>query len=208
MTAVPQRARVLIFTLVLGGGGAEMQALRIANHLDRKRFDVEVAVLRGGGSYESALASDVQFHVLPGKNLIAKAGSLRTLIRRTRPDIVCSFLEVPNLIAAWASRSVRPRPHVIACVQAPPSITWRGGGLKRLFRAMVSQYYRRAERIIAISRGVAEDIAKLAPGAEAHTTTVYNAGVDERLNRLMARPLDTSETRPDAPLLVACGRLT
>jgi glycosyltransferase involved in cell wall biosynthesis len=208
MTDTAARVRVLFFTLVLGGGGAEMQALRLANHLDRDRFDVEVAVLRGGGSYETALANDVVLHVLQGKNLIAKARSLRQLIRTQKPDIVCSLLEVPNLIAAWASRGVRPKPHVIACVQAPPSITWRGGGWRPLFRAIVSRYYRRAERIIAISRGVADDIAILAPGAEAHTTTIYNAGVDERLLSLAAKPLDPSEDRPDGPLLVACGRLT
>jgi glycosyltransferase involved in cell wall biosynthesis len=208
MTDTPARVRVLIFTLVLGGGGAEMQALRVANHLDRKRFDVSVAVLRGGGSYETALASDVALHVLKGKNLIAKARSLRQLIRTEKPDIVCSLLEVPNLVAAWASRGLRPRPHMIACVQAPPSITWRGGSWRPLFRAIVSRYYRRAERIIAISRGVADDIATLAPGAEAHTTTIYNAGVDERLRSLAAKRLDPGEKRPNGPLVVACGRLT
>jgi glycosyltransferase involved in cell wall biosynthesis len=200
--------RVLIFTLVLGGGGAEMQALRVANHLDRSRFDVQIAVLRGGGSFESALADDVSLHILSDGNLISKARSLRALMRREKPDIVCSLLEVPNLLAAWAARGVRPRPHLVACVQAPPSITWRGGGLRPLFRAIVSRYYRRAERIIAISHGVAQDIFALAPGAETHTTTVYNAGVDERLHKLAAMPIDSSEKRPQGPLLVACGRLT
>jgi glycosyltransferase involved in cell wall biosynthesis len=205
--AAPVRKRVLIFTISLGGGGAEAQALRVANNLDRSRFDVEVAVLRGGGSYEPMLASDVAFHVLGGGNLLSKAGSLRRLVRRLRPDVLCSFLEIPNLMAAWAARGLKPRPHLVACVQAPPSITWKGGGWRPALRALVSRYYSRAEQIVAISHGVASDIATMAPGAEAHMTTIHNAGVDERVESGAAMPLEPDDVLPGGPLLVACGRL-
>lgn len=205
MTAA--RLRVLIFTIELGSGGAEMQALRIANHLDRKRFDVHVATMRGGGSYEAMLARDVTQHVLGGRGIYAKVRSLRALISRERPTVVCSFLEVPNLMAGWASLGLRPRPHLVACIQAPPSISWKGGGWRRILRALVSQYYSRAERIIAISKGVAGDVARMAPGAENRTEIIFNAGIDERVKLGATEPLDSSEQRPEGPLLLGCGRL-
>jgi len=200
------RIRVLIFTISLGSGGAEAQALRVANHLDRSRFDVEVAVIRGGGSYEPMLADRIPLHVLDGSNLVSKTRSLRKLVRRIQPDVLCSFLEIPNLMAAWAARGLR-QTHLAACVQAPPTITWAGGGWRPILRAMVSRYYSRAEQIIAISHGVADDIAQLAPGAEAHMTTVHNVGVDERVLAGASAPLEADDTLPDGPLLVACGRL-
>jgi len=202
-----RRVRVLIFTIQLGNGGAEMQALRIANHLDRSRFEVQVAVMRGEGTYESALAADARLRMIGGSNLAAKARSLRALIKQERPDIVCSFLEVPNLLAGWACRGLKPRPHLAACVQAPPSIIWEGGGWRRIFRAAVSRYYARAEQVIAISAGVAQDIATMAPGAETHTDVVFNAGVDERVIAGASQPLDAGDEPPDGPLLVGCGRL-
>jgi glycosyltransferase involved in cell wall biosynthesis len=207
MTKSSRKIRVLIFTSHLGSGGAEMQALRIANHLDRKRFDVDAAVMRGGGNYEPDLASDVDLHVLGGSRMPAKVRSLRELMRRQRYDIVCSFLELPNLVAAFAAWRLAPKPHLIACVQAPPSINWQGGSRRQFVRALVSRYYRRAEQIIAISKGVADDVAAMAPGAEAHMRTVYNAGVDDRVETLSARPLEAGESRPVGPLVVACGRL-
>lgn len=207
MTQPTTRARVLIFTLRLGSGGAEMQALRIANHLDRERFDVSFAVMRGHGSYESALAADVPLHVLDGRGLVAKTRSLRSLISKAAPDIVCSFLEVPNLMASWACLLLRRRPHLVACVQAPPSITWQSGRWATVIRTLVGRYYARAERIIAISNGVADDIACIAPGAGAHTTTVYNAGVDERVEAGAAEALDARDKRPVGPLILGCGRL-
>lgn len=207
MMAAPARIRVLIFTISLGAGGAEAQALRVANNLDRARFDAAVAVLRGGGSYEPSLASHVRLHVLDGANLVSRAKSLRKLIRGLRPDVVCSFLEIPNLIAAWACRGLRPRPHLVACVQAPPTISWAGGGWRAALRALVSRYYRRAEQIIAISHGVAADIEQMAPGAQAHMVTIHNAGVDERVESGASMPLEPEDTLPRGPLLVACGRL-
>ena len=208
MTESPARTRILIFTILLGSGGAEMQALRVANNLDRRRFDVELVVMRGGGSYESALAEDVTLHALGGGRFPMQLRSLRLLIRRSRPNVVCSFLEVPNLMAAWACRGMKVRPHLVACVQAPPSIAWQGGGWRRIFRALVSRYYSRAEQVVAISHGVADDVEQLAPGAAAHTTTIYNAGVDDRVESLARLPPESGETRPRGPLIVGCGRLT
>ncbi len=206
MSKRPARLRVLIFTISLGSGGAEAQALRVANHLPRNGFDVELAVMRGGGSYEPMLADDVPLHVLDGSNLIGKAIRLRKLVRRLKPDVVCSFLEIPNLMAAWATRGVDGT-HLAACVQAPPTITWSGGGWRPILRAMVSRYYSRAEKIIAISYGVAEDIARMAPAAERHTTTIHNAGTDERVETGAAQPLEPDDILPGGPLVVGCGRL-
>ncbi len=199
------RIHVLLFTTQLGSGGAEMQTLQIANHLDRKRFVVQLAVMRGGGSYEPALASDVALHTLTGKSIPAKIGSLRKLVAHEQPDVVCSFLEIPNLMGWAATKWLKPRPHLVACVQAPPSITWSGGGWRRILRALVASYYSRAERIIAISRGVATDIAGMAPQSLRHMDVVMNAGLDERVEAGAALP--PGETLPDGPLLVACGRL-
>jgi len=49
---------VLFVTTVLGGGGAEKHLLRVANHLDRERFRVSLALVKPEGEFESALADD------------------------------------------------------------------------------------------------------------------------------------------------------
>jgi glycosyltransferase involved in cell wall biosynthesis len=184
-----------------------MQALRIANNLDRKRFEVEFAVMTGGGSYEPALNPKIALQVLDGAGILGKTISLRALIRQERPDVVCSFQDVPNLMASWACTALTARPHLVACSQIPPSINWRGGGWRPILRRLLSRYYARAERIIAISNGVAEDIARMAPRSEAHIDVIFNAGVDERVEAGAGQPLEPGEHLPDGPLLVGCGRL-
>src|SRR5829696_7342100 len=54
------RLRVLLFTSTLGGGGAEKHLLRVANHLDREKFDVSLAVVKPCGEFESGLSADVR----------------------------------------------------------------------------------------------------------------------------------------------------
>jgi glycosyltransferase involved in cell wall biosynthesis len=199
--------RVLFFTTHLGSGGAEMQALRMANHLDQSRFQVRIAVMRGGGTYEATLSEDVPLHVLGGSTPIGTTMALRRLIKRHKPDVVCSFLEYPMLVAGWASIGLRRRPHLVSCAQIPPSINWSGGGRRRIARALISRSYARAECIIALSQGVADDVDRFAPGARSRTTVVFNAGVDEQVESGAKEPLDPSEQRPKGPLVVACGRL-
>lgn len=201
------RMRVMLFTTHLGGGGAEMQMLRLANHLDRNRFDPHVVVNRGCGSYEGRLSSDVAVTVLKGRTILAKTNSLRNLAKEKRPDIICSFLELPNLMAGWATSRLKPRPHLVSCVQAPPSIVWKGGVRKALVRTLAARYYGRAEQIIAISKGVASDIVQLSHPAEANMEVIYNAGTDDRLYTDIEEPLDPADSRPRDPLLIGCGRL-
>lgn len=201
------RLRVLVFTTELGSGGAEMQALRIANHLDRDQFEVELAILSRGGSYEKNLRSDVRLHALQGAGRIAKVLALRSLVSERRPDVLCSFLDLPNLFAGLACAGIRNRPHLVACVQAPPSISWHGSLPRRLLLKLLAAYYSRAERIIAISRGVADDVAGFAPRARARTVVVYNAGVDEHVAMGSKQPLEPDDPPIDGPLVVACGRL-
>ena len=79
--------------------------------------------------------------------------------------------------------------------------------MRRAVRGLLSRYYARAERIIAISQGVAEDVARMARGSDRHMEVIFNAGVDERVIAGASQPLDPADERPEGPLLVACGRL-
>jgi glycosyltransferase involved in cell wall biosynthesis len=66
--------------------------------------------------------------------------------------------------------------------------------------------YPSADQVVAISKGVAADIASLVPRTRGRVTVIHNAGVEPDV-REMARESLSSNERPDGPLVVACGRL-
>jgi hypothetical protein len=121
------KVHVLFFASRLGGGGAEMNLLRVMNHLDRRLFRVSLAVTRAAGSFESALAGDVSRHVLETGardsstvRMMRSVKPLRRLIREQRPDVICSMMEMANVVNVLACRGLRPRPKIVLGVQTPP----------------------------------------------------------------------------------------
>lgn len=210
------RIHALFFGPSLGGGGAEMQILRMLNQLDRRRFRLSLALARGGGAYESALAADVTVHHLPtgGINsstlrMVRAIAPLRRLIQAERPDILCSFMDHANLVALLATRALSQRPATVLTVQNVPSAKyWRlSRGRDRLFAALVRGLYPRGDQIVAISHGIAEELITFIPQLRDAVRVIYNACVDERLLAGAQEPLPEKEQLQGEPLLVACGRL-
>jgi glycosyltransferase involved in cell wall biosynthesis len=197
---------VLFFTSALGGGGAEKHLVRIANALDRDRFRVSVAVARGGGSYEGELAADVGYHPLPGGRMRGAALPLRRLLRRERPDVLCSFMDHANCVALLASRGLADAPAVVAGVQNPPSTSLQRvpAPIRGAIRAGMRALYPRADAVVALSRGVGDELARMIPGVAGRLAVIPNAGMDAAV----APPAVRAPRPPDAaPVLVACGRL-
>jgi glycosyltransferase involved in cell wall biosynthesis len=203
------RCRVLMFTSQLGTGGAEKHLVRVANHLDRRAFDVTVAVARGGGSYQNELEADVPLHVFDGRMRNALTPFIR-LVRRTRPDVIFSVLHHANCVALAATALVPSSPPVVIGIQNTSTIELRQdvNTIKRVIRKAIPLLYPRAAAIVALSSGVRDDLARWLPRLRARTEVIYNAGFDERVLALgeVARSADEPPAA-QGPVVIACGRM-
>jgi glycosyltransferase involved in cell wall biosynthesis len=200
------RCRVLLFTSQLGAGGAERHVVRLANHLDRQRFAVSIVVLRAG-SYQADLAPDVELHVLGVRMRYALAPLVR-LLRRVRPDVVLSTLHHANCLALAAAALIARPPPIVAAIQNTSTIEFRRGATatKRLIRGLIPHLYPRAHAVVALSRGVRDDLAAWIPRLRDRIEVIYNAGFDDRVLEGMDR--EEPDLPPvEGPLLLACGRL-
>jgi glycosyltransferase involved in cell wall biosynthesis len=212
----PHRAltHVLFCTTVLGGGGAEKHVLRVANHLDRERFRVSLAVVKPAGEFEAALAADVRKFYLNRREkgsttarALQSVAPLRRLMRSERPDIVFSVIDLVNLVNVFAARRVEPPPKIVLGVQTPPTIAY---GARRpssqLILRLIPRLYPRADHVVALSEGVAADLASLSPQTRGRVSVIHNAGFEREVGELAREGLRGGE-RPGGPLIVACGRL-
>lgn len=210
----PRALGVLFVTTSLGGGGAEKHLLRVANHLDRERFRVSLALVRSGGEFEPSLAADVKrFHLNARRGgsttvrALQSAGPLRRLLEAERPDLVFSVIDLVNLLSVHAARNAEPRPKVVLGVQTPPSIAYNSRHpVAKLILKLMPRMYPSADHVVALSKGVAEDLAALAPRTRGRVSVIHNAGVEPDV-RASAREGLSDEEKPDGPLVVACGRL-
>jgi glycosyltransferase involved in cell wall biosynthesis len=209
------RLRVLFFTSTLGGGGAEKHLLRIANHLDREKFDVSLALAKQCGEFESALSADVRKYHLSRRGagsttvrMFQAIQPLRQVIRRERPDLIFSVIDIANLVSVTAVRGVENRPKIVLGVQTPPTIAYGHSRhpVSKLMLRLIPRLYPKADQIVALSKGVAADLASLSPGTRERITVIYNAGVEAEVLKKARERVPANEL-PDAPLVVACGRL-
>lgn len=211
-----KKLHVLFFTASLGGGGAEKHLLRLVNHLDRQKFTCSVAIANPGGTYEAELAKDVKFYALNPKNvksstlrMIRALLPLRRIIKHEQPDILCTVMDHASTVGILASSGLKPKPKITLSIQNPPSLNYSHPWhpVHRLILWLLPRLYPQADQVIALSHGVAADIASLVPEVRDRTQVIYNAGVDTQVSAMASQAVLNPSLPPDIPLLVACGRL-
>lgn len=101
--------RVVFCLDSLGVGGTEMNAVRIAERLDRSMFKLSVACFRGDGALRPRFeAAGVQIDVFPvrslyGSSMIAQGWRFMRFLHRDRVDVVHAHDRYANVFAgAWA----------------------------------------------------------------------------------------------------------
>jgi glycosyltransferase involved in cell wall biosynthesis len=112
-----RRIRVLHLITSLNRGGAENHLYALATHVDRARFDFEVAALRGEGNLiEAFRAAGVRVHLLGAKSQLdlGALGRLVKLIADERYDVVHSHLFRADLYGWLAVGRVAKRPKLVS----------------------------------------------------------------------------------------------
>lgn len=96
--------KILFLIHDLGAGGAEKVLVNLVNHLNKKKYDITVGVLFGGGVNEQFLNKSIHFFsvwskMIPGNSKLMKLFTpekLHKLCVRERYDIEISYLEGPT----------------------------------------------------------------------------------------------------------------
>ncbi|HEV8352613.1 MAG TPA: glycosyltransferase [bacterium] len=202
------RQKVLVFRPDLADGGADRVTITLLRELDRARFDPVLVLMHKSGVLLHEVPADVPVHGLGAGRLRTSALAMARAIARERPDVVLSTSSGGNMIASlgrllsgWACRLVlserttftiarRERfPRVVPIVLA-----------KRFL-------YRQADRIIAVSQGVADDLVRAIGLPRDLITVIYNPVVDAAMTDRAEATLDHPWFADGTPVILAAGRL-
>lgn len=211
-------SEVLFFLPYLGGGGAEMNAVRVSRHLGAQGFAAGFAVGRPDGPYKRLLYQDTAVHTLrtgtinsSTLRLIRSAAPLRRLVADRRPSILCPVMDHLCIAALLAMKGCKHRPRVVLNIQnSLRAKLVEGRGLRsKLQLRLVQRLFPAADHVIALSQGVAQDVVDLVPALAGRISVVYNAAGDAHPTSLgdLCDSGELPQPRPDGKLIVACGRL-
>jgi glycosyltransferase involved in cell wall biosynthesis len=102
--------RIALLARSLGYGGTEMQLTTLANGLAGLGTSVSLLVFYPNGPLQEGLSPAVKVHCMEKRNRWDIAGFLRSLSRildQEQPEVLYSFLPVPNLTAGFARFSAK-----------------------------------------------------------------------------------------------------
>jgi L-malate glycosyltransferase len=167
---MPQgKIRVLQLVESLGMGGAERLIAMLAINSDRKRFEIIPCALRESGPLEQELkAAGVDYRILgiPRRSILTgplfiadlrrTLAALARILKELSIDILHTHLTESTLIGILAARQAGV-PRVCTTVHSVTITSQRGRFSPRawLLRIAVNKMFSRADRIVAVSEGVA-----------------------------------------------------
>lgn len=217
--------RVLFLLATLDGGGAERTVLTLIPHLRARGLDARVGLLARGGVLDSEIEGSqvVRARMAPGWMSYAPSPGLGRLLiglplvplqqldllRRFRPHVVVSCTAAMNLAAllstgaygrrriAWILREGNNTRAILES-DAPG----RPGRALRWWAT--SLVYRAPDRVVAISNGVADGLARNFGLSRDRMRVVHNP-VD--VTRICRRAQEADGAPFPSRFIVACGRL-
>ena len=202
--------KVVVFMPSLAGGGAETVTLTLCDGLARQGYDVRLVVGTSSGALSNAIPAGVSIEDLRASRALAGVAALFRYLRRERPDVVISAISHASIIAAFVVRLGVRRSGLIVMHHNTTSISTRRSVRRRdrLVPMLCAVAYRMADRIIAVSHGVAADLSRSSHIPIARIQVVPNPIDYDRIQSLAAQDIDAA-TLPGgrAPLVVAAGRL-
>jgi glycosyltransferase involved in cell wall biosynthesis len=194
----------------LRGGGAERACLRLAGGMAQAGRDVDLVLVKGEGAYLGDVPAGVNLTVLNRPRVWRAIPALAAHIRRTRPAAVLSALTHMNVatLAAAALAGTDARIVVSERNQISAKLKDAKGAWKRALYHAAPLAYRLADKVIAVSGGVADDLARFARLDAGRICVVHNPVFSGAFDALAAEPPQHPWFAPDGPpIVLAVGRL-
>jgi glycosyltransferase involved in cell wall biosynthesis len=214
-----------LFISGLSVGGVERSMLKLAHELAARGHRVDLVVANTKGLFRSQVSSLVRlvdiedwWMRLPWirnrkrRRALVSAPALARYLRRERPHALLSASHYVNLAALWGRRLAGTRTRLVISQQTQLSRaianTSFPGRRRPLLGWMVRHFYAAADTIVAVSNGVADDLAAVATLPRPGIHTIYNPVVTPELMVKAREPLDHPWFTPGAPpAVLAVGRL-
>ncbi len=194
----------------LGGGGAERVMVNLAQGFLDRGMDVDLILVKAEGPYLSQLPPTIKVVALNCDRLLTSLPALIAYLRKERPSVLMSALEDTNLVALWARKLSNVSTQVVVTVHNNLSREAKNSTkLKRkLTPQLVKIFYPWADKIVAVSKGVANDLIQMGLPSQ-KVFAIYNPIVTtelkEKLKEQLAHPWFLLG---QPPVIIGVGRLT
>lgn len=199
--------KIAIFIHALTIGGAERVFINLANGFCKMGYDVDIVVLSSNGGFREKVNPRVKIVDLKSKRAITSVFKLKKYISDNKPAAILSALGHINVVSIIAS--IGSNTKTIVTEHSTNSIAFaKEGGIKAWIMPILMRFfYRYATHIVAVSKGVANDLNKNIK-INQRIETIYNPTLPKELVELTE--VDTKHewlTDKNSKIVISVGRL-
>ena len=193
------------------GGGAQRVTLNLAQGMAERGYTVDLVLARAEGPYLAQIPESVRLIDLQASRVLNSLPALARYLRRERPQAMLSAMHYVNIIALWARRLSGVPTRVVVSEHSVPSYSAQHASSRRgrQLPQLARYFYSWAGGIVAVSRGVADDLAQVTSIPRQRIQVIYNPVVTPELRTKAQANLDHPWFAPgQPPVLLGTGRLT
>jgi glycosyltransferase involved in cell wall biosynthesis len=207
--------RLSIFLPGLYGGGAERILLNLAEGFVLRGYSVDLVLAQTEGAFTNQIPDKVRLVSLhrSNRNSMRTLSSLPALVRyikKEQPDVLLSALH-GNVIACWA-KIISGFKHKLVLTEHN-TFSIQNKEMFRIFgwlhALLVRVFYPFADEIVAVSEGVADDLAKSIQMDRQRIKVIYNPIISDMIfEKANQEPAHPFYQIPHPPIFIAIGRLS
>lgn len=210
-TARREGNKIAIFLPSLGGGGVERVMVNLTRGFTEKGIQVDLVLTKAEGPYLAEVTEKARVVDLRARRVLFSLPKLAHYLRSERPTVLLAGPRHANIVALWAKRlsCVRTRV-VISEHNALRQSVWRARTVRsKALPLLMRWFYPWADAIVAVSQGVAHQLAEITRVPPEKVRVIYNPVITPELLSKADEPLDHPWFQPDEPpVLLGVGRLS
>lgn len=203
--------RISLFAPTLCGGGAERVIVTLARGFAERGLKVDLVLAKAEGPYLSEVVSEVRIVDLKSKRVLYSLPGLVRYLCQESPQALLSTLDHANIVAIWAKKFSGVSTRVV--VRVPTTVSQACSTARnirgRLMPLFIHLFYPWAHAMVAVSKGVAEDLVRITGLPREKIHVIYNPIVISELLSKADESLDHPWFLPgEPPVILGVGRLT
>jgi glycosyltransferase involved in cell wall biosynthesis len=201
--------RIAFFIPSLVGGGAERVAINLLKGMAARGITLDLLLSEATGPYMELVPPQVRIIDFKVGRVMKAVPQLSAYLKKYRPRALLSHMNHTNVAALIAKELSGTKTRLFMVEQNTPSLEkselFRGKFVLPLMKLL----YPRAEGVIAVSKGVAEDLEYHISLNRNKIHVIYSPIVDDELFAKAQEPIDHPWFQPNSPpVFLAVGRLT
>ncbi|MBT3670469.1 MAG: glycosyltransferase [Bacteroidetes bacterium] len=199
--------KIIFFIPTLEGGGAERVFLNLAREFIGLGHSVDIVLKEKTGELLPLVPQEIRIISLKSSRMFATLIPLINYLKKEKPDILISGLELPNTIASLASLLTNLETTFILTFHSIISELSISSPKRNIEKGFARLLYPVADQYVAVSKAVAKDIVQFYRLPSEKINVIYNPVPVQEIQKLAKEPVDHPFYQSGSPIILGIGRL-